>query len=73
MTLQFAAEITLNRELAGGNGLDDMIDLFRSQIFRADIEVNIRLLENLASSAQPDSIDIRERRFDAFIAGDFYS
>ena len=48
--------------------LNDLADLFGAQIFRANIGIDIDLLEDALRGARADAIDIRERRFDAFVA-----
>jgi hypothetical protein len=73
MTLNLAPQIAFDRQLARGDRLDDVIDLFGQEIFCAEIRVDIRLFENLFRGARSDSVNIRQRRFDAFVAGDFHS
>ena len=69
--LQFPAKITFDRELAGGDRLNDLADLLGAQIFRADVGIDIDLLEDALRGARANAINIREGGFDAFVAWNF--
>jgi hypothetical protein len=71
--LYVAAQIALDLELVVRDRVDDLIQLLRRKIFRPDVWVDIRLLENAPRSAKADSIDIRQRYLDAFVCGNFNS
>ena len=73
IALQLAPEIAFDRQFARGNCVDDMIELFRGQIFRANIGIDVRLFEDLFRSARTDAINVRQGRFDPFISGNFNS
>ena len=69
--LKFPAKIAFDGKLAGGDRLNDLAELFRAQIFRADVGIDIDLLEDALRGARANAIDIRERRFDTFVAWNF--
>jgi hypothetical protein len=47
--------------------------LLRSQILRAQIGVDVRLLQNSPGGAKPDPVNVGQGRFDAFIRWNFNS
>jgi hypothetical protein len=71
--LYVTAQIALDLDLVVRDRVDDFIQLLRGKIFRADISVDIRLLENAPRSAKADSVDIRQRYLDAFVCWNFNS
>ncbi len=73
VTLQFAAKIAFDQSFIVSDCVDDVIDLLRRKVFRAQIWVNPRLLENPFCGTRPDSVNVREGRFDAFVGGNFDS
>ena len=58
-------------QLARGDGLDDLVELFVGQILRARVGIDIGLLEDALRGARADAVNVRERRFDALVAGNF--
>ena len=71
--LKLASQITFDRQFAGRDRMNDVVQLLRSKILRPSRGIDARLLKNLFSSAQSDAVDIRKGRFNAFVAGDFHS
>ena len=69
--LKFPAKIAFDGKLAGGDRLNDLAELFGAQILRANVGTDIDLLEDALRSARANAIDVRERRFDAFVAWNF--
>src|SRR4029434_4272587 len=73
ITLHVAAEIALDFDLVIRDRMNDLIQLLRRKIFRPDVWVDIRLLENPPRSAKTDSVDIGQRYLDAFVCWNFNS
>jgi hypothetical protein len=71
--LHFAAEVALDGELAGGDGVDEGVELLGGEVLRAEIRVDVGLVEDLLGGARPDAVNVWEGGFDALIPGDFYS
>ena len=69
--LQLAAQIAFDRELARGDRLDDLVELFVAQILGPQVRIDVGLLENANRSARADAVNVGERRFDALVAGNF--
>ena len=44
--LNLAAKIALDGKLAGGDGLDDLVELLGRQVLGADVRVDVGLFEN---------------------------
>jgi len=65
ITLQLAAKIAFNQHLV--DGLNDLVDLVRRQILRAQVRINIGLFQNALRRARSDAVDVGQRRFDALI------
>lgn len=73
ISLHLAAKVALDDNVQAGNCVNDFVDLLRRQFLRADIGVNIGDFENAFGVARADTVNVGQRRFDAFIAGNFYS
>jgi hypothetical protein len=71
--LYLATEIAFDLDLIVRNGVNDFVQLLRRKIFRAEVRVDVRLLENASGSAKADSVDIGQGRFDALIGWNFNS
>jgi len=69
--LQLAAQIAFNRELARGDGVDDLVELLGGQILGADVRIDIGLLEDAERGARANAVDVRKRRGNALVAGNF--
>ena len=69
--LHFAAKIAFDWQLARLNRVDDFRELLRRQLVRTDVSVHSGLLENAAGGRRTDAINVGQRRFDAFFAGNF--
>ena len=69
--LKFPAEIAFDGELANGDRLDDLVELFRGQILRPHIGVDVSLIEDFFRGTGSDSINVWKRSFDPFVTGDF--
>ena len=46
IALHLAAQIAFNRDLVARDRMNDFVELLRGQIFRAQIRIDIRLIEN---------------------------
>ena len=73
ITLRFPAEIAFDRDLVVRDRVDDLIQLLRCKIFRPDVWVDIRLLEDTSRGTKTDPVDIRQRYLDAFVCWNFNS
>ena len=73
VALDFPAQIAFNHEVIGADGLDDLVDLLNRKVLRANVAIDVGLFEDLLGPGRPDAINIRQRGFDAFVAGDFNS
>jgi hypothetical protein len=73
IALYIAAQIAFDLQLVVCDGVNDLIQLLRRKIFRPDIWVDIRLLENAPRGAKTDSVDIRQRYLNAFVCWNFNS
>jgi len=73
ITLYVATQITLDFDLVVRDRVNDLVQLLRRKIFRADIWIDIRLFENAPGSAKTDPIDVRQRDLDAFLRWNFNS
>ena len=69
IALQFAAKIAFDQHLVAGDRLNDLVDLLRRQILRAQVRIDVRLFENALRRARADAVNVGQRRFDAFVAG----
>ena len=69
--LKFPAEIAFDGELADGDRLDDLVELFCGEILGPHIGVDASLIEDFFRGTWSDSIDVWKRRFDPFVTGDF--
>ena len=73
IALHFAAQIALDRDLVRVDRMDDRVELFGREILRAGVRINVRLFENLLRVARAHPINVGQRGFDAFVAGNIYS
>ena len=73
ISLNVAAEIALDLGLVVRDCVNDLIDLLRRQFVGAQIRIDVGLLQNLPSRAETDSVNVGQRRFDAFIRWNFNS
>jgi hypothetical protein len=73
VALEFTAEITLDEESAGRNGLNERVELLGRQLFRLHIRIKVRLLDNTKRRCRPKAIDVRQGCGKPLIAGDFDS
>lgn len=71
--LQFATEIPLDHDVEIVDRVNDRIELLGAEVLGPDIRVNLGRLKNPLGIAGSDSVDVWQRRFDAFIAGNFDS
>ena len=71
--LNFATKITLDRELARLDRVDDFRHLLRTELVRADVRVDPGLLKNASRGGGPDAINVWQGGFDALFAGDINS
>jgi hypothetical protein len=71
--LHVAAQIALDLELVVRDRMNDFVQLLRSKILRAQVGINVRLLENALGRAQADPVDVGLGRLDAFVRWNFNS
>jgi hypothetical protein len=71
--LKFATQITLDRQLTRRDRLNDVIELLGGQIFRAELRIHVRLLQNLFRGGRSDTVNIRKRCDNSLVARDFNS
>ena len=71
VALDLAAKIAFNRQFAGCDRMDQFTHLLGAEVFGANIGIDIGLFEDALGRRWPDSVDIRKRGFDAFVAGNF--
>ena len=71
IALNFPAEIAFDDDLLRADRLDDVVELFRRQAFRAGVRIHVGLFEHFLREARADAVDVRQGRFDAFVAGNF--
>ena len=71
--LHVAAQIAFNLDLVVRDRVNDFVQLLRSKILRAQVRIDVCLLENALGRAQADSVNIGEGRLDAFVRRNFYS
>lgn len=69
--LQFAAEITFNENLAAGDGVDNLTELFVRKVLSTDVGVHVGKLEDAFDVLPADSINVGKRSFDTLLAGNF--
>ena len=68
IALNIPAQIAFDEQSASVNRVHNLTELFRRQIFRANIRVNVGLLKNLLCGLWADAIDVRQRSFDPLIS-----
>jgi len=73
ITLNFASQVALDRDLVRIDCVDDGIELLRREIFRAGIRINVGLFKDFRCVARSHAINVWQGSFDAFVAGDIYS
>jgi hypothetical protein len=73
VALHIASQVTFDLHLIVRDRVDDLIQLLRGQIFRAQIGIDIGLLKNSFGSGKADSVDIRQGSFDALFCWNFDS
>jgi len=73
IALHVAAQIALDLELVVRDRVNDFVQLLRSKILRAQVGIDIRLLENASGRAEADSVNVGKRRFDALVRWNFNS
>ena len=73
VSLNFAPQVTFDRKPTGSDRLDDLVKLLCTEIFRANIRIDVGLFEDLLRRTRPDAVNVRQRRFDALVARNVYS
>lgn len=73
VALQFPAQVTFNHDIQGTDRVDDGIQLFRREVFGADVGIDVGDFQHTLGVAGTDTIDVGQGRFDAFVTGNFYS
>ncbi len=66
--LKFAPQVALDDDFALVNSVDDGTELLLGKVFRANVGVNVRSFQNLASRRWPNAINVRKRCLDTFVA-----
>jgi hypothetical protein len=73
IALHVAAQVALDLELVVRDRMNDFVQLLRSKILRAQVGIDVRLLENAFGRALADSVDVGQGRLDAFVRWNFNS
>jgi hypothetical protein len=68
ITLNFPAQISLNQQSAGIDGVNDFAELLRRKAFRPCVGIDVRLLQYFLRGLRPYTIDVRQRSFDPLIS-----
>ena len=71
VALNLAAKVTFDRQFASRDSVNQLAHLLGAEVFRPDIRIDISLFEDAFRRRWPDSVNIREGGFDAFVAGNF--
>ncbi len=71
--LNFTTKITLDHHPTTRDGIGDPAHLLIRELTRADVGINTSFIKNLSGRFGANSINIRKRRFDAFLIGDLNS
>jgi hypothetical protein len=73
VALDVTTEITFNQQTARGDGLDDLIEMFRAEVLGEHIWGDVRVFEDLFGGTWADPVDVRKGGLNAFVAGDVYA
>jgi len=73
IALQLAAKIAFDDDAILADRADDRADLLGRKIFRANVRIDVGLLEDALGGLRADAVDVGQRRFDAFVAGNINS
>ena len=73
IALQFPPQIALNFNLIIGDRVDDLVQLLGREFLGPQIWIDVGLLKNAPGNGRSDSINVSERRFDAFLRWNFDS
>ena len=67
VTLHVASQVAFNLNLVVRDGVNDFVQLLRRKVLRANVRVDVRLLENASGRAKANSVDLSKRRFDSIV------
>ena len=73
ISLNIAAEIALDLDFVVGDRVNDLVDLLRRQFIRSQIGIDVGLLKDFPGSAESDSVNVSQRRFDSLVRWNFNS
>lgn len=73
VALKFTAKITFDEKAATTDNVNDGSELLRTEVFGADVRIDLSLFEYAFRGLRPDSVNVWERRFDAFFSGNVNS
>ncbi len=73
ISLKIAPEISLNEKTAGRDGLNQRVELFRRQISRLHVRVQMRLLNDAKRRCRAEAVNVREGCGKPLVAGNFDS
>ena len=73
IALRFPAQIALDRDFVVRDRVNDLVDLLRRKVFRAQVRIDVRLFEDPLRSRRSNPVNVSQRRFDAFIGWYFNS
>ncbi len=68
-----AAQIAFDHPLVLGDDVEDLVELFLSQILGAHVGVEPSLLDDLVGARGADAVDVTEGERDFLLRGDFYT
>lgn len=60
VTLHFPPQIAFDRNLVVRDGVDDLVDLLRAEVFRPQVGVDVGLFENAFRGRGADSVNVGE-------------
>lgn len=73
VALHVPAQIALDLDFIVRDGVDDLVDLLWTKILRAQVRIDVCLLEDALRHARADPVNVSERGFDAFVRWNFNS
>ena len=73
VSLDLAPQVTFDEQSARSDSLNNLVQLFGTEVLCTDFRIDIGLLENLLRCARADAVNVRERRFNSLVARNVYS
>jgi len=73
VALELTAQIAFDEGAAFADCMDDRTELLGCELFRTDVRIDIGLLEHALRGLRPNTVNVRQRRFNALVAGNVNS